>query len=371
MRKKVKTHSKNKKLSPSLGSQDPCLSLPRAKDLLRWYDRHARTLPWRARKGEIPDPYKVWLSEVMLQQTTVPTVQPYFLNFIRRWPTLKSLAEAKEEEVLQRWAGLGYYSRARRLSACAKMLWREQNGVFPKDEEELMRLPGIGPYTAAAIAAIAFEKKANVVDGNVERVISRIFSINEPLPFAKRKIKDCAEKLVPEKRCGDYAQALMDLGSEICRPKNPLCQQCPWLTSCRAEKEGLQDALPRRERSKTKPVRKTVAFVLRDEDGKIFIRKRPSKGLLAGMMEVPSSPWMEGKALDLTEIKSFSPCPAEWEVLPGIVKHIFSHFVLEVKVMRSVTGKKIPGRWVSVRDLDREALPSVMKKIVTYAIKAL
>jgi len=369
--KKSKRIRKIKKLASKVGARPSSFPLPKAEDLLRWYDLHGRILPWRSRKRETPDPYKVWLSEIMLQQTTVPAVKPYFLKFIHRWPTLKSLAVADEEDVLRLWAGLGYYRRARMLIACAKELWHNHKGMFPQDEEALRTLPGIGAYTSAAIMAIAFGRKANVVDGNVERVVSRIFSIKAYPPAAKKKIKESAGKLVPESRCGDYAQALMDLGSEVCLPKGPLCPQCPWKKSCLAREQGIQDSLPRRERKKEKPIRKTVAYVLRDKDGRVLIRKRPIKGLLAGMMEVPSSPWQEGKALDLCKIKSFAPHEANWEELPGIVKHIFSHFVLEAKIVVAVTGEKIPGRWVSVQDLEREALPSVMKKIVTYAIKAL
>jgi len=342
---------------------------PNAKSLLAWYDRHRRDLPWRAKKGEKPDPYRVWLSEIMLPQTTVATVGPYYQKFIARWPTLDRLAKAKLDDVLKMWAGLGYYRRARMLHACAKKIRDDNSDTFPDDEQTLRALPGFGPYTAAAVAAIAFDKCANVVDGNVERVMARLFLIKTPLPKAKAKLRAAAAALVPQVRCGDYAQALMDLGATVCTPRSPKCVLCPWNGACLAKAEGVQDSLPRRAATKAKPVRRAIAFVLINGKGDIYLRRRPSKGLLAGMTEVPSSPWREGPMPALDEILAFAPHQEKWKLLPGAVRHVFSHFTLEVAVAVAATKKKKSGLWVAPQKLGGEALPSVMRKIAAFALR--
>ena len=269
-----------------------------ASRLLAWYDRHRRTLPWRAPAGRRADPYVVWLSEIMLQQTTVATVGDYFRRFVERWPTIEALAAAPIDEVLSAWAGLGYYARARNLHACALAVAGPHGGRFPTEEAALLALPGIGAYTAAAIRAIAFDQPASAVDGNVERVIARLFAIETPLPDAKTEIKARAARLVPAERAGDYAQAMMDLGATVCTPRNPRCVICPLMANCKARKLGLAEDLPRRAPKALKPTRRGLAFVLARKDGAILLRKRPPKGLLGGMDEVPSSPWREGKLVD-------------------------------------------------------------------------
>src|SRR5579885_2301985 len=283
------------------GSGDrPCRRMPRARAalaatpadlLLAWYDRHRRVLPGRALPGERPDPYRVWLSEVMLQQTTVPAVMGYFARFLERRPDVEALAEAPLDEVLHAWQGLGYYARARNLHACARAVVARHGGAFPRDEAALRALPGIGDYTAAAIAAIAFDRRAAPVDGNVERVTARLFAIETPLPEAKPELRRLAASLVPERRAGDYAQAAMDLGATLCTPRKPRCVLCPWREECRARALGVAENLPRRRAAAARPVRRGVAFWAVREDGAVLLRRRPEAGLLGGMMEVPSTPW--------------------------------------------------------------------------------
>jgi len=344
---------------------------PRAGALLRWYDRHRRIMPWRAMRGEKIDPYRVWLSEIMLQQTTVATVGPYFQKFIKRWPTLKSLAAASLDDVLQMWAGLGYYRRARMLYECAQKLSKVYDGAFPQDEEALCDLPGFGPYTAAAVRAIAFDKPANVVDGNVERVIARIFALREPLPKAKTKVRALAAGLVPQKRAGDYAQALMDLGAMICTPRSPKCDLCPWQQNCQALRLGIQEELPHRVKAKTKPIKRALAFVLFNQKGEIFLRRRANEGLLGGMMEVPSSPWREGLAPMLAATQRYAPFKAKWKKSGDLVRHVFTHFTLEIEIATARISSSKVGKWISPQTLDHEALPSLMKKIIHASLKSL
>jgi A/G-specific adenine glycosylase len=339
---------------------------PSAASLLRWYDRHRRAMPWRASRGETPDPYRVWLSEVMLQQTTVATVGTYFEKFTARWATLDALAAASLDDVLKMWAGLGYYRRARMLHRCARKLRDDYDGVFPQDEKALLSLPGFGAYTAAAVRAIAFDRPANVIDGNVERVISRLFAIQDALPQAKVKIRAAAATLVPPKRCGDYAQALMDLGATICTPRSPRCALCPWQQACQAYALAIQETLPRRIKAKPKPTRRAVAFVLFNPKGEILIRRRPAEGLLASMMEVPSSPWREGALPELAALYDAAPRATVWRLLPGGVTHVFTHFTLEIGV--AVGHGSGRGHWLAPPNIDREALPSVMKKIIRFAL---
>ena len=266
-------------------------SLSRA--LLAWYDRERRDLPWRTPPGGTADPYRVWLSEIMLQQTTVKAVAPYFAAFLARWPTVEALARAPRADVLSAWAGLGYYSRAHRLHECAGIVAGKLGGRFPEDPHALEQLPGIGPYTAAAIAAIAFGARAMPVDGNVERVVARLFQVETPLPAAKPELRALAETLTPRSRTGDFAQAMMDLGATICTPRRPSCMLCPLARACLAHQEGCAAQLPVRTRRPEKPLRHGVAFVALSERGQVLLRRRPDKGLLAGMMEVPSTEWMQ------------------------------------------------------------------------------
>ncbi len=338
-----------------------------ALELLKWYNRHRRVLPWRAAAGEKADPYHVWLSEIMLQQTTVAAVGPYFMKFVKRWPTVRSLAAASQDEIYQMWAGLGYYRRAKNLHLCAKEL--AKNG-FPKTEKGLLNLPGIGPYTAAAIAAIAFDQRANVVDGNVERVVARLFNIRQALPQAKKKIRALAETLLPESRFGDYAQALMDLGATVCVPGKPKCGLCPWADVCAARAKGTAESLPRRAAKKAKPVRRGVAFVARDAKGAVFLRQRPETGLLAGMMEVPSTPWEEKPMPAWPKARAAAPFKASWRLLSGPVHHTFTHFDLELSVaVAKLSGRRPKGLWVRPEDWGDQALPSVMRKVLRRALK--
>ncbi|MBS0233351.1 MAG: A/G-specific adenine glycosylase [Proteobacteria bacterium] len=346
------------------------------KSLLAWYEAERRDLPWRYGPRKAADPYKVWLSEIMLQQTTVKAVVPYFQKFVARWPTIAALAAAPLEEVLQQWAGLGYYSRARNLKACADAVVRDFGGVFPRAEEELLRLPGIGPYTAAAIAAIAFGEKATPVDGNVERVVSRLFAVKQPLPGAKPEIKRLAATLTPQRRAGDFAQAMMDLGAEICTPKRPSCLVCPIQQDCAASAQNLAELLPLKGAKAARPTRHGIAFLVQREDGAVLLRQRPEAGLLGGMLEVPSTPWGE-KVPARTEAMRSAPVTTSWVPVPGAVVHVFTHFRLELVVYRALVpldagftlwAEQERCRWVQRRDLHAQALPSVMKKIITHGL---
>jgi A/G-specific adenine glycosylase len=346
---------------------------PRPADLLAWYDRHRRRLPWRAGPGESADPYRVWLSEIMLQQTTVKAVAPYFVRFLARWPDVNALAAAPLDDVLKLWAGLGYYARARNLHACARAVVERHGGRFPESEAALAALPGVGPYTAAAIAAIAFDAPAVPVDGNVERVVARLFAVAEALPAAKPKIHRLAQALAPPSRTGDFAQALMDLGATICTPKNPACVLCPWLDGCAARVRGDPERFPRKAPKKEGRLRRGAAFVVRRADGCVLVRSRPPRGLLGGMTEVPTTEWIpafdEGRAL--ADAPRLSPVKPRWRRAPGVVTHVFTHFPLELVVqvadVPAHTGAPNGMRWVAIADLADEALPNVMRKVVAHA----
>ena len=339
--------------------------------LLAWYDRQRRTLPWRAPPGERADPYRVWLSEIMLQQTTVATVGPYFARFLERWPDVHALAAARLDDVLHAWQGLGYYARARNLHACAQAVVSVHGGVFPKTEAALLTLPGIGSYTAAAIAAIAFNEHAAPVDGNIERVMARLYAVPTPLPDAKPELRRLAAALVPEDRPGDFAQAAMDLGATICTPAKPKCVLCPWREECRARALGIAEDLPARLPKRAKPLRRGVAFWAVRGDGAVLLRKRPAKGLLGGMMEVPSSEWRAG-ALDRDAAAKAAPVSARWSVLPGVVRHSFTHFDLELEVLVGKTrAMNADGVWVQPGALSTQALPTVMKKVIAFALGGL
>ncbi len=349
-----------------------------AGTLLAWYGREARALPWRAPPGNHQDPYKVWLSEIMLQQTTVKAVTPRYVGFLRRWPDVKALAHAELGEVLAAWAGLGYYARARNLHACARVVAGEHGGKFPETESELRKLPGVGAYTAAAIAAIAFGEKATPVDGNIERVIARLFALETPLPAAKPEIKTLAESLTPQSRAGDFAQSLMDLGATICTPRRPACGLCPVRPDCRGLAAGIAEQLPYKEEKAARPTRRGAAFVALRDDGAVLLRERPLKGLLGGMLETPSTPWEE-TAPNGSAVGEHAPLEAAWEAVPGLVEHTFTHFHLELLVYRAavdvdagLTDAAQPERcrWVQWADLPEAALPSVMRKVLAHAFDA-
>jgi len=338
--------------------------------LLDWYDRHARNLPWRAPPGARPEPYRVWLSEVMLQQTTTATVAPYFQDFLARWPTVHDLAAAPREEVMAAWAGLGYYARARNLHDCAQVLSREHGGAFPRDEAGLRKLPGIGPYTAAAIAAIAFNQPAAPLDGNIERVVARLFDLHDPLPGAKETLRGLMANLVPAERPGDFAQGMMDLGATVCQPKGPKCMLCPLADACAARAAGTAELLPRKAAKKARPTRRAVAFWTTRADGRVLLRRRPNRGMLGGMLEVPTTDWTEAP-WDEAAALTHAPVPAEWRALPGVVRHGFTHFLFEVTVWtaRLPAGTPAPtGFWLPFDDLADAGLPTAMRKIAEHAV---
>ena len=326
--------------------------------LLAWYDANARQLPWRARPGAGPhtDPYRVWLSEVMLQQTTVPHASPYFLKFLSLWPTVGDLAAAPEADVMAAWAGLGYYARARNLLACARAVAKDHGGVFPDTEEALRALPGLGPYTAAAVAAIAFDRAANVVDGNVERVMARLFAVEAPLPDAKPELKRLASTLVRDHRPGDWAQGLMDLGATICRPKSPLCERCPVTPHCAAFARGDPETFPRRTPKADRPHRYGVAYILTRDDQVALVR-RPPKGLLGGMLALPTSDW-RSEPWTSSEALAGAPTGAAWRPV-GHIDHGFTHFTLTLQLLRA-QGSAAKVIWTPRAGLD--ALPSVFLK---------
>ncbi|ABA05858.1 A/G-specific DNA-adenine glycosylase [Nitrobacter winogradskyi Nb-255] len=370
--------------------------------LLEWYDRNRRLLPWRALPGEPVDPYRVWLSEIMLQQTTVKTVGPYFEKFLARWPDVAAMARASLDDILRMWAGLGYYSRARNLHACAVKVLRDHGGRFPDTEEDLRALPGIGPYTAAAIAAIAFNRRTMPVDGNIERVVSRLFAVDEPLPKAKPRIHTLAATLLgPSRsgrdgksragdvktragrdgksrasdvktRAGDIAQALMDLGAAICTPKKPSCVLCPLSDDCAARARGDQETFPRKTPKKAGELRRGAAFVVR-RGSEVLVRTRPAKGLLGGMTEVPTSTWLA--AQDDTAALKQAPClesAPRWRRKAGAVTHVFTHFPLELAVYTAAVARRTAApegmRWVPIARLNDEALPNLMRKVIAHGL---
>lgn len=294
--------------------------------LLDWYDGHARTLAWRTPPGAKarPDPYRVWLSEVMLQQTTTPHATPYFLTFTARWPTVRDLAAVDDGELMAAWAGLGYYARARNLLACARTVAKDHGGVFPDTEDGLLALPGVGAYTAAAVAAIAFGRPANVVDGNVERVMARLFAVETPLPAARPELRALAGALVRSDRPGDWAQALMDLGATTCRPKSPLCGDCPVTAWCAGYRSGAPERYPLKAKKADRPRRRGVAWVLRDASGRVALVRRPDKGLLGGMLGLPTSDWSAAPEIA-------PPARAAWRDA-GSIEHVFTHFALTLDV---------------------------------------
>jgi A/G-specific adenine glycosylase len=335
--------------------------------LLDWYDTNARALPWRIgpadhARGVRQDPYKVWLSEVMLQQTTVPHAAPYFLDFTRRWPKAADLAAAPDAEVMAAWAGLGYYARARNLLACARAVAERHGGAFPDTEDGLLALPGVGAYTAAAVAAIAFDRPTNVVDGNVERVMARLHAVEATLPGAKPELKALAAKLVADDRPGDWAQALMDLGATICRPRQPLCDRCPVAEACVARTQGAPETYPRKEAKADRPRRRGVAYVL-TQGSAVGLVRRPDKGLLGGMLALPTSDWGATPAA-----LAGAPAEARWRSV-GSIEHVFTHFALTLEVMRA-EGEAEGLIWTPVDEAAR-ALPSVFLKALRQGLNGL
>lgn len=335
--------------------------------LLDWYDRHARVLPWRAANGRKADPYHVWLSEIMLQQTTVQAVAAYFEKFTTRWPTLSDLAQADTDEVMQAWAGLGYYARARNLLKCARQVHEEHQGLFPQSEQELLNLPGIGPYTSAAIAAIAFNRQATVIDGNVERVVARVAMITEPLPASKPQIREQANSLFQDvPRPGDFAQALMDLGATICIPRTPRCSLCPVSQFCQAFKEGAQAGLPAKAAKKARPQRRGRVYWLKTKAGNIVYEKRPDDRMLGGMPGLPTSDW-DKSGYDFAAGGLSDPDT----LIFGTVYHTFTHFDLSLDIVCGTFTPELEkrgGNWMFCveSDINKIGFPSVFGKVVKY-----
>lgn len=343
-----------------------------SNSLLDWYDVHARIMPWRVSPadraaGRKPDPYRVWLSEVMLQQTTVATVRDYFERFTTRWPTVRDLAAAQDADVMGEWAGLGYYARARNLLKCARVVVSDHHGDFPGDHAALLKLPGIGPYTAAALSAIAFDQRETVLDGNVERVMARLYDIHTPLPAAKPELMVRAEGITPALRPGDYAQAVMDLGATICTPKSPACGICPWREPCKARVEGTAAALPRKTPKKPKPTRHGTVFIGQRADGAWLLETRPDKGLLGGMLGWPGSDWVDAAGA-LPEVPP--PCAADWALVGGDVRHTFTHFHLILQVFSARLPQNVSadrGIFVTQDNFRPSDLPTVMRKAFDLA----
>ncbi|MEP4195076.1 MAG: A/G-specific adenine glycosylase [Aliishimia sp.] len=340
----------------------------KSRDILDWYDVHARVMPWRTspqdrKTGIVPNPYHIWLSEVMLQQTTVAAVKEYFRKFVSLWPSVDHLAAAQDADVMAAWAGLGYYARARNLLKCARVISDELNGQFPRTQEELQKLPGIGPYTSAAIASIAFDQPATVLDGNVERVMSRLYNDATPLPAAKPVFYAYAEGLTPKKRAGDHAQAVMDLGATICTPRNPACGICPWRMPCQARIAGTAVELPKKTPKKAKPVRQGIAYVARRPDGAWLLETRPDKGLLGGMLGWPGSDWSEAPT-------PAPPFEGKWRHLPGDVRHTFTHFHLILQIQTAWLPTDVSpqtGEFVPAAVFRPSDLPTVMRKVFDLA----
>lgn len=336
--------------------------------LLDWYDKNARVMPWRVppdarAAGIVPDPYCIWMSEVMLQQTTVAAVKEYFLRFTARWPTVTDLAVAQDADVMAEWAGLGYYARARNLLKCARVIADEHAGIFPRDHGALLKLPGIGPYTAAAISAIAFDAPETVLDGNVERVVSRLFNDPTPLPAAKPVFMGYAQSLTPNKRSGDYAQAIMDLGATVCTPKNPACGICPWMGNCQARAAETATELPKKSPKKPKQTRLGIAYIAQREDGAVLLETRPDKGLLGGMLGWPTSDWSD-------DPQPAPPLNVDWNDTAQEARHTFTHFHLKLRVLTAqVDMRTQPKSGAFKSNVKLTDLPTVMRK--AFAVSGL
>lgn len=333
--------------------------------LLAWYDKNARIMPWRIApmdrlNGVLPDPYHVWMSEIMLQQTTVAAVRDYFIRFVGRWPNVFALANAKDDDVMAAWAGLGYYARARNLLKCARVVVNELGGVFPSDEAGLQKLPGIGPYTSAAIVSIAFDRLATVLDGNVERVMARYHLIKEPLPASKQTLRGLAANMLPDERFGDYSQAIMDLGATVCTPRNPSCGICPWADACKARALGVAADLPNKLAKVKIPTRFGTCFVAIRQDGAVLLERRPDKGLLGGMLGWPGDVWTTDK------VEVPPPFEANWQQVSAEARHTFTHFHLKLRVQQALVSNGFDpdiGRFIALEDFDVNALPTVMRKV--------
>lgn len=336
--------------------------------VLSWYDAERRDLPWRSAPGSTADPYAVWMSEIMLQQTTVATVKSYFEAFMARWPKVTDLAAADLDEILVAWQGLGYYARARNLHKCACTVTQDYAGTFPDTVDGLLKLPGVGPYTASAIASIAFNRSTMPVDGNIERVVSRLCNIRTPLPAAKPDIQVSASLFADAHRPGDFAQAVMDLGATICVPKKPKCMLCPVQKYCDGRKFGDPSVLPVKAPKKARPERRAAIFWLQDATGAVLLRRRSESGLLGGMMEFPSTDWREGEWPDLEERETAEPVSTDWTCLPDEAVHVFTHFKFRMQVFVGKTDRveNVDGLWVQPEDFPKHALPTVMKKVVWH-----
>ena len=336
-----------------------------AEVLLAWYDEHARDMPWRVAPakrlaGVVPDPYHVWMSEIMLQQTTVAAVRDYFVKFIGLWPKVQDLAAADDADVMAAWAGLGYYARARNLLKCARVVADELNGIFPSNEVGLQKLPGVGPYTSAAVASIAFDQSATVLDGNVERVMARYHLIEDPLPTSKETLRGLAAGMLPEARFGDYSQAIMDLGATICAPRSPACGICPWMDGCKARHAGMAAELPKKLPKAVKPTRFGTCYVAIRKDGAVLLERRPNKGLLGGMLGWPESEWAVEAPV------TCAPFEADWKILNEQARHTFTHFHLRLSVQCAVVPNDFDqdiGAFVAAEDYDVNDLPTVMRKV--------
>lgn len=337
--------------------------------VIDWYDNTRRHFPWRAEPGKIPNPYHVWLSEIMLQQTTTSTVISYFTFFIKKWPTVESLAKATLDEILHSWQGLGYYARARNLHKCAEFIVKDFQGHFPQSESDLLKLPGIGPYTAAAITAIAYDTQTSPVDGNIMRIMTRLYELKTPIPAGVPQVKSYLSRLVPDRRNGDFVQALMDIGATICTPNEPECKICPLKPSCLAFRTNSQHLFPVRPIKPPRPIRHAVIFWIEDTMGRILMQKRPEKGLLGGMMEFPSTPWVD-QQWALNHIDDYKPIAFKAQEVEGHTEHTFTHFHLVMKILRGkYDGNDKEGLWVAQDQFKDYALPTVMKKVVKHVIK--
>ena len=343
----------------------------KTKQLLIWYEAHRRKFPWRAEPDKDPNVYYVWISEIMLQQTRATTAIPYFNRFIARWPTLKELACAPRDDVLHSWSGLGYYARARNLHTCAQDIVKHHGGIFPTSVKDLCSLPGIGPYTASAISAIAFDQPAVVIDANVERIISRLFTVPKPISQAKPQIEKLALKIFPAERPGDFAQGLMDLGAQVCRPKNPVCSDCPWSDGCKARKSGKPEAWPVKNPKTPIRTRFGIVFWVEHPSGAILLRKRPDRGMLGGMTEIVSSEWLT-EPIPASQIDKHAPIPnADWSPIGEKIQHTFSHFKLELRIYKSKGIIQPKGAfWCPLEKLAAQPFPTLMKKIVALMSSA-
>lgn len=335
--------------------------------LLRWYDQHARSLPWRFVTGTVRDPYQIWLAEIMLQQTTVVTAERYFRAFVKKWRNFEALAAADDQAVMQAWAGLGYYARARNMLKCARIVATEYSGKLPPTPAKLLQLPGIGPYTAAAIAAIAFDVPTAPVDGNIERVLARFYGITRTPPALKVEVQERATALIKmhDGRSGDFAQAMMDLGATICTPRTPNCAICPWQAQCIAYREHKTGEIPHRPKRTHRPTRKGTIWWVENQQGAVLMTERPPRGLLGGMLAFPSSGWDSKNDTKIPE-----SLPQKWKICPGQITHIFTHFQLLISIQRQIAPEKFQPpsgyQWISPRHFNRLALPSLMQKIAAH-----